>query len=151
MIRETPSVRARALSGMVENEKGFVVAKVNFEILDGPDSGQRITYNGQITPKSAPYVSKDLVAVGWKGKSLSTLAADIEAARAEPSIEIQHKQTKDGARTFAVVRSIGRAPRVATPASRDDLVNADMMLSAALGNSSDDRDVPPIDESDIPF
>lgn len=151
MIRENPSVRARALSGMVVNEKGVVTARVNFEILEGPDAGQRITYNGQVAnAKGARYTALDLVAVGWKGVKLGTLPADVEAARAEPNIEIVHKQTKDGARTFPVVRSIGRAPRVETPASNDDLVNADMMLRAALGNDGPD-DAPPVDDSDIPF
>ena len=150
MIREAPSVQARALSGMVTNEKGIVTARVNFEILEGPDAGQRITYNGQVTQKSAPYVAKDLAAVGWKGRSLSTLTADVEKSSASTTIEIQHKQTKDGSRTFPVVRSIGRPPREVKPASTDDITNADMMLSAALG-TDDERDAPPVDDSDIPF
>lgn len=143
MIRETPSVSARALSGLATNENGTVIAKVEFEILEGPDVGQRITYNGLVTQKSGPYVTKDLLAVGWKGKTLKTLAADVDATHVTVGIEIQHKQTKDGNRTFPVVRSIGRAPKEVVPASTDDITNADMMLGAP-GDGS-------VDESDIPF
>ena len=148
MIRETPSVRARALSGMATEDtrdgQKVLTAKVTLEILEGPDAGQRITYNGLCnSPKATAYVAQDLKAVGWKGKTFSSLALDIESTRAEPNIEIQHKQTKDGLRTFAVVRSMGdgRAAKQDVPASQDTLTNADMMLTGS-GSAIDDSDIP---------
>ncbi len=138
---------ARAISGASgTDDKQYITARVDFEILGGPDTGSRITYNGRVDARSAPYVAKDLKAVGWKCRSLDTLAADVEAAQAVTTIEVQHKQTKDGARSFAVVRSIGRGPKPLAEPSKEDLDDANAQLRAALAA---DGEVAPTD--DIPF
>lgn len=134
MIREQ-TVLARVLAGSSgSDDKGYPTARVNFEILAGPDVGMNITYNGRVDARSAPYVAKDLTAVGWKGKDLNTLAADIESAKVpiETNIEIVHKQTKDGARTFPVVRSIGRGQKPLQKMKDKDLDDANAALRAAL-------------------
>ncbi len=150
MIQETPSVRARALSGMVTNEKETVTANVALEILEGPDTGQRITYRGLVTAKSMPYVTKDLKAVGWKGRSFGTLAADVESTHATTTIEIQHRQTKDGNRTFPIVRSMGEgnAKKPDVPATANDITNADMLLESLGLNEQEPMAA---DDDSIPF
>lgn len=142
MIREQ-TVLARALSGASGNDdKQYPTARVELEILAGPDAGQRITYNGRIDARSAPYVAKDLKAVGWKGKDINTLAVDVETTKAETTIEIVHKQTKDGARTFPVVRSIGRGAKALAPMAQRDLADANALLSAAFAGAADEDKVP---------
>lgn len=132
MIREG-TWPARALSASSgADDKQYITARVNFEILDGPNKGDRITYNGRVDSRSAPYVAKDLKAVGWQGKNLDTLGTDVENAQPTTVIEIVHKETKDGARTFPVVRSIGRGPKPLLQAKKQDWDDANSLLSAAL-------------------
>jgi hypothetical protein len=65
MIREQ-TVLARALVASTGvDDKQYPTARVEFEIVAGPDAGSRITYNGRIDARSAPYVAKDLKAIGW--------------------------------------------------------------------------------------
>lgn len=131
---------ARALSGEFgADDKRYPTARVEFELLAGPSVGSRITYNGRIDARSAPYVEKDLKAAGWKGDSITTLAKDVEASHVEVPIEIQHKQTKDGQRTFAVVRSIGRgAKALAKPTPSDVNEVDDLFRSARTDVNPDD-------------
>ena len=133
------SFLARALTGSSGTDnKGRLTARVEFELLAGPDAGQRITYSGLINAKSAKYVGPDLKAVGWKGETLKTLDADIIAAHAEVPIEIEHKNandSKDPDRVFAVVRSIARGAPALKPPSKQDMDDADEALRAAMGDS----------------
>ncbi len=147
MIKEQ-TVLARALVGSSgSDDKSYPTVRVEFEIVGGPDAGQRITYNGRIDARSAPYVAKDLKSVGWTGKDINSLASDVEASKIETTIEIVHKQTKDGARTFPVVRSIGRGAKALAPMPKRDLDDANALLRAALGD-----DVPhAVDSEDVPF
>ena len=134
---------ARALKGDAgEDDKGYITARVEFELMAGPSKGSRITYNGRIDARSAPYVARDLAAVGWQGKKLETLAADIAAKPVEVPIEIQHKQTKDGTRTFAVVRSIGRGAKPLTKPSANNAKDADDLLTRALGGPESTEEAP---------
>lgn len=132
------SYLARAIgasSGMDSKER--LTARVEFELLAGPDAGQRITYSGLINAKSAKYVGPDLKAVGWKGETLKTLEADVIAARAEVPIEIEHKNandSKDANRVFAVVRSIARGAAALKAPSQQDMADADEALHAAMGD-----------------
>lgn len=134
------SYLARALNGSAGTDtKNRLTARVEFELLAGPDTGQRVTYNGLINTKSAPYVGKDLKAVGWKGHDLVTLAADVEALHAETVIEIEHKianDPKEPDRVFAVVRSVGRGAVALKPASQQDINDANEALRAAMGDDN---------------
>ena len=146
------SYLARAISGGYgKDDNGYRTARVDFELLAGPDKGQRITYNGRIDNRSAPYVGKDLQAIGWRG-DLDRLSADIEATHLEAVIQIEHKDTKDGARKFAVVRSIGRGAKPLAKATRADVDEANALLRDALGGAPAD-DVPHAanGRDDIPF
>lgn len=145
MIREG-TFKARALSGSFGvDDKSYPTARVEFELVAGPDAGQRITYNGRIDARSAPYVGRDLKAAGWAGKNLDTIGADVERTHVEVDIEIQHKQTKDGARTFPVVRSIGRGAKALAPAPQGELSSANALIAKALGEApaeTEDDNVP---------
>jgi len=132
------SFLARALTGSSGTDnKGRLTARVEFELLAGPDSGQRITYSGLINAKSAKYVGPDLKAVGWKCDTLKTLSADVSAMHAEVVIEIEHKSAndpKDPERVFAVVRSIARGAAALKPPSTEELNDADEALRSVMGD-----------------
>lgn len=135
--------KAKAISGAFGvDDKQYATARVEFELTAGPDAGQRITYNGRIDARSAPYVARDLKAAGWVGKDLSTVGEDIERTHVEVPIVIEHKTTKDGARQFAVVRSIGSG-RQLEPAPRQELASANALMQQALGGVDEDQDKPP--------
>ena len=131
------SFLARAVSGSYgDDTKGRLAVRVELELLAGPDTGQHITYTGLVNAKSAPYVGKDMKAVGWKGGSLQTIGDDVAATKAEAQIEIEHKNAndaKDPNRVFAVVRSIGRGAVALKPPSASSLNDADEALRAAMG------------------
>jgi len=131
------SFLARAISGVSRaDNKGRSTARVEFELLAGPDVGQRITYVGLINAKAAKYVGPDLKAVGWKCETLLTLEADVAAAKAEVVIEIEHKSAndpKDPGRVFAVVRRIGNGSE-GKPLSNDELHDADEALRSVMGD-----------------
>lgn len=143
-------VKARALAGSHYTKNNEPTARVDFEIVDGPDKGEKITYNGPINARSAKYVARDLKAVGWKGKTLETLEADVAAAQSETTIEVKVMTRKDGSGQFAVVRSIGRTDSAAQtkPIAQAEMGNANALLRAALG---DDEPVDPTTSDDIPF
>ena len=136
------SFLARAINGSYgEDTKGRMAVRVELELLAGPDLGQRITYTGLVNAKSAPYVGKDLKAVGWKGVSLRSIGDDVQSAKAEAQIEIEHKNAndpKDPNRVFAVVRSIGRGAVALKPASAASISDADEALRAAMGGVEED-------------
>ena len=131
------SFLARAISAVSRRDnKDRSTARVEFELLAGPDIGQRITYVGLINAKSVKYVGPDLKAVGWRCDSLKTLEADVAAAKAEVVIEIEHKSAndpKDPSRMFAVVRRIGNGAD-GKPLSNDDLNDADEALRSVMGD-----------------
>ena len=130
------SFLARAVSGSFgPDSKGRHAARVELELLTGPDAGQRITYTGLINAKAAPYVGKDLKGAGWKGGSMATVETDIAATHLEGPIEIEHKNANDPRepnRVFAVVRSIGRGAQPLGKPSASDLDEANEIMRAAM-------------------
>lgn len=124
--------------GSGADDAGAIHARVNIEFLEGPNKGQRATYDERVDNRSAPYIVPCLKAAGWKGVTLSTLAADLKG-EVETVAQVVHKQTKADNRTFAMIRSIGRTGQkpLAEP-TRDQLAGADEALAAAM-------------ESGIPF
>lgn len=133
--------KARPTGSAIVKERGFLIVRVHFLITDGPDSGSRITYNGQVSQKSANFVRQDLTALGWRGESLDSIDSDLDRER-DVVIEITHMSTKDGSRQFPVVRSIGREAKATETASSDDIKNANLLLG---GKASD------VQDEDIPF
>lgn len=150
MIQEQ-FVKARALDGSIGADTNKqTTAFVDFEILDGDNRGEKITYRGQVNERSAKYTARDLKAIGWKGKDLATLKDDIAATHIETTIEIKHMNRKDGSGSFPVVRSIGRTAsggNAPGPVAQTELANANALLRAALG----DNEPVEANSDDIPF
>lgn len=150
--------------GADEKRSGFV--QINVEIAEGPNKGRKCTYEDEINAKSAKYAAKSAQAVGFKGKSWSTLRADIETWVKETggmsTVEIRHVPITKGKKAGTVwdkVNSIGRRDaRELTEATGETLSDADEQLRRALedeqssgGGNYDDDVPPPSDDDDIPF
>ncbi len=146
-----------AKSGEID---GVINVQITVQIDDGPSKGQRCTYEDQVNAASAKYIGWSCSAVGWKGKSLRTLAADcaawITATSGASTVEIKHIVTKKGTANEGIwdkVTGIGRgAPKPLKEPTQATSTSADAMMRDAMGGAPPD-DAPHAGDSDqdIPF
>jgi hypothetical protein len=155
-----------------EDEKGSPQAQINVRIEDGPSAGRPCTYEDQVNAKSALYIGRSLKAVGWKGRDLKTVKADvaewIARTGGKSTVEIKHIELKKGKKydrwveggcqgdppVWDKANSVGRGPRVLNDASTErvnDANEAMMRALAADGGSTPDEPAAPIANEDIPF
>ena len=156
-------------AGAFEGDNGATIVRVNVQLTDGPDKGQRCTYEDTLNTKSEKYIRWSCEAVGWKGASMRTLQNDvakwISETGGDSTVEIKHVEVKRGkaydkwvtagcngaAPVWDKVNGIGRgAPRPLKPLSDSALKEADEILRMANGDSG----TPPEDAgdpNDIPF
>ncbi len=159
---------------------GRIRARVNVTLDGGPDKGRLVTYEDEVNAKSSLYIGRSLKAVGWKGGSLKTVAADIDAwvkkTGGKSTIEIRHIEIKKGKKYdewcdawytnhdgspppyyWEKANSLGRGPRPLAAPSADALSDADDAMRRAM---AEDGDAPPpqddiphaaADSDDIPF
>lgn len=96
---------ARAVEGVLSKTKGGTdQVAVSFELLDEPWTGQRITWYGFLTAKTAERTIESLIYCGWEGDNLADLRG-IDAN--DVSLEIEH-DTYEG-QTRAKVKWVNRA------------------------------------------
>lgn len=141
-------------------DKAAPRVQVNVRIDEGPSKGRQCSYEDDVTNKSALYVSRSVTSIGWKGKSLTTLTADVERwikeTGGKSTVEIKHIGIKQGKRTGQIwdkPNSIGRGPKVLAAAPTDALADADEAMRRALaadGGSTPGDGAPP-DADDLPF
>ena len=155
-----------ALGGKAGEVDGVLNVQINVQITDGPDKGQRCTYEDTVNTKSAKYIGWSCTAVGWKGDSLTTLESDIaawiEKTGGATTVEIKHIEVKRGkaydkwvadgckgaAPVWDKVAGIGRgAPRPLKQPSASTLRDADDAMRMAMGEDES----PPADDESIPF
>lgn len=138
-----------------ENDKNNVTVQINVQITDGPDKGQRATYEEVADARSAKYLRYSCEAVGWKGETLKTLESDcaewIKATGGKSTVEIKHLEIKNGknaGKTWDKVNGIGRgAPRPLRQANAASLQDADEALRAVRGGGGEAEG----DDGEIPF
>lgn len=88
------------------------------EIVGGPNAGARIPYDGKLDEKGIKWTKADMLALGWQGKDVCTLTADVSsAAKVVPfKVEIARWQKDDGSvKEWSTVRSIGRGVQPLAP------------------------------------
>jgi len=137
--------------GETDDNKGFV--QINVEIVEGPDKGQKCTYEDEVNAKSVPFALKSCRAVGFKGADWNTLKADIAkwvaAGDAMSTVEIKHVEVKNGKRAGSIwdkVNSIGRrSERDLKAATGTTLADANDALRRAMEDESNG------DGDEIPF
>lgn len=144
--------------GQVADKPGIVKARINVKIDDGPSKGRTCTYEDEINNKSAVYVSRSMTAVGWKGKSLATFAADVDtwtkSTGGMTTVEIKHIPIKNGKRAGEIwdkPNSIGRGPRPLAKPQGEALSDADEALQRALADDGFSSPSEPINADDAPF
>lgn len=79
---------------------GIPSVQITVQITDGPDKGQRVTYEEVINTQTAKYAGWSMTAVGWKGPNPATLKAEFEkwlaATGGASTVEIKHIEIKKG-------------------------------------------------------
>lgn len=154
---------------------GIAVARVNVRFDEGPDKGRLVTYEDEVTSRSSLYIMRSLKNIGWQGRSMSTVAADIEKwireTGGKSTVEIRHIEIKKGKRydewlqetggigkppIWAKANSIGRGSRPLVAPRAEALSDADEMMRRAAeaeGSAPPQDDVPHAagDPDDIPF
>lgn len=154
---------------------GKIKARVNVKFDDGPSKGRLATYEDEVNARSSLYISRSLKAVGWKGKSLSTVADDIAAwvkeTGGKTTAEVRHIEIKKGKRydewledgahgsppIWDKVNSIGRGPRPLAIPAAESLSDADEAMRRAMAEDGDDAQngapppAAPVGDDEIPF
>lgn len=146
------------------DEKNVMNVQVRVRIDDGPSAGRECTYEDRVDNKSAPYVRRSLLAIGWSGKLLRTVADDcaswITRTGGASTVEIKHIEIKNGKRAGKIwdkPNAIGRggarelrAPDAASLADADEaLMRAAADDQGGGGGGYDDRDAPPPGDDDF--
>ncbi len=130
-----------------EDDKGNPRVQITVQITDGPDKGQRCTYEDVVNGSTNKYVAWSMKAVGWNGGSLTELEDDIASWIARTggatTVEIKHLEIKNGKNAGKIwdkVNGIGRgAARPLKPLSKGALADADAALRMiADGPPTDD-------------
>lgn len=146
----------KVLGGKAVDIDGVPNVQINVVIEDGPSKGVRCTYEDVVNTATAKYVNWSLKAVGYKGKSLTELEADIDAWIAatggNTTVEIKHleiKRGKNAGKIWDKCNGLGRgAARPGKPLNGEPLADADEALRAYSGGAADE---PPMDDDQIPF
>lgn len=152
------------LGAEVGEVDGKIKARVNVKIEDGPSKGRFCTYEDEINARSSIYVMRSLKAVGWSGRSVSTVKDDctkwIADTGGKSSVEIKHIEIKNGKRAGEIwdkPNSIGRGPKPLRAPGGETLSDADEALRKAMqedgsweGGGSDSPSEP-VDPDAIPF
>lgn len=127
---------------------GKTEMKLSMEIVEGPLTGRKVEYKANLSSqKGILYAKKDLKAAGWKGVSVNTFVADINAAR-EAGLRVTFKArlaeaTKpDGRKSqWWTVGSIGQSAMPLAAAPPSAAAEIDSLFGDAEGNGPDE-DVP---------
>lgn len=139
---------------------GVPNVQITVQITDGPDKGQRCTYEEVINTQTSKYVRWSCEPIGWKGASLRTLEEDVAAwitkTGGASTVEIKHiavkkgkafKKWEDGgcvgpSPIWDKVSGIGKgSPRPLAPLASVALKDADDAMRSSGGGPPDD-DVP---------
>ena len=135
---------------------------VLFEVTDGEWQGRELTWFGSFTPESFPITVKGLRELGWTGKNVSTLRAELRPGTLVQLVcETEKYQGKDRVRVkFLNRRGVVRMDQHMTTDQRKAFaVEVQQMIDAGLGESkapgtAGGEEVPAgrfPDDDDIPF
>lgn len=112
-----------------EGKGGKPAIRVMMEIGSGSRSGTQVPYEANFKPESIKYTKRDLMALGWKGQSVSTLVADVMAAGLTVPFNVRiatYENPETGkTRQWNSVGSIGNAAPPLSAASADTTRNVD--------------------------
>ena len=153
---------------------GQIVVRINVKIDDGPDKGKLATYEDTVNTKSSIYIARTCRAVGWSGRSLDTLTADVDAwikaTGGKSTVEVKHLPIKKGKKydkwvadgckkgeepIWDKVQSLGRGPKPLAEPTKTTLSDADEAMRQALADDGVEVSVDDVphsaDDDRLPF
>jgi len=123
------------------NKKDQPEIRLQFEIIGGTSNGSKVPYSGLFTEKAVRYTRRDLLALGWKGKTITTAVADILAAQKTVPIEVVIATWKNPdtgkERSWSTVRSIGFVADPLKPLDDRSAKDVDGWLAEAADGGGD--------------
>jgi hypothetical protein len=73
--------KGRAVNIEVGYDKnGKARVRWEMEVTEGPHQGKRASYSGKLDEENIKFTKRDMIAIGWKGKTTRTLIEDTKAA-----------------------------------------------------------------------
>lgn len=134
--------------------------RATMEIIDGPRAGTQVPYEGNFKQESIAYTKRDLMALGWQGKTMASFVSDVTTnAKIVPiRVRIASYQDPETGKTkqWISVGSIGySAPPLAAP-TEDLTRNVDSWFAEVedapqRSQTRGGHPNAPGNDSDIPF
>ena len=107
----------------VAKVKGALRVRGDIVIVGGEFDGLTASYSGKLDEKSIRWTKRDLMALGWQGKTLRSLDGDLARANTIADVEIELAHYND--RQWWSVRSIGYVPASKEEVTSDDIDKMD--------------------------
>lgn len=118
-----------------EGKNGKPTIRVTMQIESGQRSGTQVVYSANFKPESIKYTKRDLMALGWKGQTVASLADDVaRAALIVPfNVRIASYDNPDTGKTsqWNSVGSIGNAAPPLSAASSQTTKSVDSWFNEA--------------------
>lgn len=117
------------------DKNGKLKLRVTMEITEGPRAGTQVPYEGSFGKEYIGYTKRDLMALGWKGKTSGTIVSDVMAdPKAVPfQTRIAEKRYEDTGKVsqWTSVRSIGFAAPPLGQADQQHIKDVDSWFNDA--------------------
>lgn len=117
------------------NKKGVPELSIEFEITEGSYAGRRIPYSGLFNEKSTKYTKQAMLVLGWQGKDVQTVAADVMKAPKVVPIEVQIARWENPntgkVNEWSTVRNVGRFKEPLKPLAGGDVKDVNQWLAEA--------------------
>lgn len=132
---------------------GKPVASLAMLIVEGPCKGIKIPYTvKKWDDKSLKYAIRDMKAAGWKGKSITTFVADIEAAhKSGHRVNFVAKLAEYQGNTWWTVNSIGYTPPQLERSDARTDADVDSWIAGVSGTQNSHPNAPDNHDGDLPF
>jgi hypothetical protein len=162
---EGTGLLAKCVNAEIGNRKGKTKVRMEWEIVEGPHTGKRASYDGKLDADNIKFTKRDMVAAGWQGKTSATFVDDVTKAAKPITIDVEiatHVYEDSGKRSeWSAVRRIGRSAEPLEALDAQQLAKVDSWFAEAgqverqappangAGNSASAP--PPIGDRDLPF
>ncbi len=113
------------------------------EVLDGPHAGKRAKYSGKLDAENIKWTKRDMLAIGWQGKSVKTFVEDAtKAAAAGKKVPFAAEIANHNGNSWTSAKMSGALPLAALDASKVADVDRWFAEAGDVGSQSDNSDPP---------
>lgn len=89
------------------------------EVVDGPHAGKHAQYSGKLDPENIKWTKRDMIAIGWQGKSVKTFVEDAtKAAAAGKRVPFTAEIAEFNGSTWTSAKMNGALPLAALPSDK---------------------------------